>query len=568
MVHNRTVTRLVRIILAAVVASVALTAGTQAQPPRFVLTKTVAYEGDESAANVGETVTITLTFENNWTQPLKVVVVDPNPDSSVFEMIPESVTGGATYVPSSSGVAERVEWSGNLAVGLLRTVTFQMRVIGGAGRRVTNNASLDPRDDPGSLPDARAEADIYIRPAAPILAPIDNNDGDGSYTVSWSEVTGATAYLLEEDDNVTFDTPDQVYAGAGSEYVVSNQPRGVWYYRVRAVNAYTVSVWSNVQSTQVILDTPELFQITNPNGAASYLVDWSDVVDATAYTLQEDDNSAFTSPEDVYAGPASQYQVTAQPGGLWYYRVRAENASASSPWSTVQSVRVGPMIRAAYLPMVARVWPPRPDTPVLQPIQNGGGVGSYSVHWSTAARAKTYVLQEAKSSNFEDAAEIYRGEGTRFDVQGRGASRLYYRVKATNPSGESDWSNRQQVDVLWEAEPNDIPPGQAKGPLVSGLTYFGTFPNNRDEQDYYYFDLPARRSVRLTLQNIPVGHNYDLVLWDLDFDRMGYSGQLGNENESINIRDGIPAGRYLIQVYHRSKVGGSLQPYHLVAIYE
>ena len=439
-------------------------------------------------------------------------------------------------------------------------------VIGGAGRTVTNEASLDPRDDPGSLPDATAEADIYIRPAAPVLAPIANGDGDGNYTVSWSEVTGATAYQLQEDNNPAFSSPNTVYAGSGSEYLVSNQAQGTWYYRVRSVNAVTVSTWSNVRSTQVILGTPELFQITNPEGAANYLVDWSEVAGATAYTLQVDDNSEFTSPEGVYAGPGSQYQVTGQPAGLWYYRVRAEKDGTSGPWSTAQSVRVGPIVRTAYLPLAARLWPPRPATPVLQAIQNGEGVGTYTVRWSTAARAKTYILEEAQNGNFEGATEIYRGDNTRFDVEGRGASRLYYRVKATNPSSESAWSNVQRVDVLWEKEPNDVAPGQANGGLVSGLTYYGTFPNNGDISDYFYFDLPARRTVRLSLRNIPAGHNYDLVLRDMSLVRRGYSGELGNSDESIQTT--VPAGRYLIQVFHRSKVGGSQQPYHLTVFYE
>jgi hypothetical protein len=34
-----------------------------------------------------------------------------------------------------------------------------------------------------------------------VLDPIDNSDGDGSYTVSWSSVSGATEYILQEDDN-------------------------------------------------------------------------------------------------------------------------------------------------------------------------------------------------------------------------------------------------------------------------------------------------------------------------------------------------------------------------------
>ena len=46
---------------------------------------------------------------------------------------------------------------------------------------------------------------------------------------------------------------------------------------------------------------------------------------------------------------------------------------------------------------------------------------------------------------------------------------------------------------------------------------------------------------------------------------VGYSGELGNADEHILI-ESLPAGQYLIQVYHRSE-SGSDQPYHLQVTY-
>ena len=157
------------------------------------------------------------------------------------------------------------------------------------------------------------------------------------------------------------------------------------------------------------------------------------------------------------------------------------------------------------------------------------------------------------------------GADTTFEVVGNGASRLFYRVKSRNPSGESSWSNAQKVDVLWEAEPNDSA-AEANGPIMSGLTYFGTFPPGaQDVSDYFYFVMPTRRAVELRLTDIPAGQNYDLVLRDINLNTKGYSAQLGNNDEYIKVS--VPAGRYLIQVFHRDG-GGSSQPYHLRAAYE
>ena len=147
-------------------------------------------------------------------------------------------------------------------------------------------------------------------------------------------------------------------------------------------------------------------------------------------------------------------------------------------------------------------------------------------------------------------------------MSGRGAARYYYRVKAHNVWAVSDWSNVRQVDVLWELEPNDEAPEQVNGPIMPNLVYYGTFPNGDDVDDYYFFDLPTARRVNVWLTNIPSDQNYDLILRDASLTVKGYSGNLSNSGEYIRTEDILPAGRYYIQVFHRS-TGGSTQPYHL-----
>ena len=120
--------------------------------------------------------------------------------------------------------------------------------------------------------------------------------------------------------------------------------------------------------------------------------------------------------------------------------------------------------------------------------------------------------------------------------------------------------------MLWEAEPNDQALSQANGPLVSGLTYYGLFPNAADVQDYFYVDLPAAHAVELWLTNIPLGQDYSLVLRNAALQTVGYSAQPGNTDEYIQTGV-LPAGRYYVQVYNASS-GGSIQPYHLRVIYE
>jgi formylglycine-generating enzyme required for sulfatase activity len=107
------------------------------------------------------------------------------------------------------------------------------------------------------------------------------------------------------------------------------------------------------------LTAPTLYPIENGDGGAAYLVDWSDVTGAAGYTLEEDDNSSFTTPRVRYTGANSQYPVTGQGAGTWYYRVRATGPGCGSPWSNTESVN-GPTPVKLFLPLIVRAYPPDP----------------------------------------------------------------------------------------------------------------------------------------------------------------------------------------------------------------
>jgi len=271
--------------------------------------------------------------------------------------------------------------------------------------------------------------DVGVIPAAPVLAAISNPDGDGEYVVDWNTVTGATSYRLEEDDNSGFTSPAVRYTGGDSEFLVSGQEGGVWYYRVRASNAGGDSLWSTWESVAVIPAAPVLYPISNPDGDGDYLVDWSDVTGATAYCVAEDDNPAFTSPIILYCGASSRYQVYGQRTGRWYYRVRASNAGGNGPWSNIESVGVVPA------------------APVLADIENDDADGEYLVDWSDVAGATSYWVEEDDNPTFHSPIVRYNGVDSQFLVSGQGTGVWYYRVRAVNAGGDGPWSNSEFVTV-------------------------------------------------------------------------------------------------------------------------
>ncbi len=92
-------------------------------------------------------------------------------------------------------------------------------------------------------------------PVAPVLNPIQATSAQ-SYTVSWNNVSNATSYLLQQDTTSNFSNPQTVVQGNILSETFSNQPNGVYFYRVSAANASGNSPYSNIQSITVSQSPP------------------------------------------------------------------------------------------------------------------------------------------------------------------------------------------------------------------------------------------------------------------------------------------------------------------------
>lgn len=172
--------------------------------------------------------------------------------------------------------------------------------------------------------------------------------------------------------------------------------------------------------------------IDNTDGDGIYVVSWLPAGLAQTYSLEEDDNAAFSSPTEVYSSAGTAWAVPA-PGktaGTFYYRVRGHNTWGYGPYSNVRAVTVL-----------------LPATPVLNPIDNSDGDANYTVSWSAAARASSYTLQEDTDRNFGSPVTAFQGAQTTWSASGKAPATYYYRVRANGPTGQSAWSNVQSATV-------------------------------------------------------------------------------------------------------------------------
>jgi hypothetical protein len=101
------------------------------------------------------------------------------------------------------------------------------------------------------------------------------------------------------------------------------------------------------------LAPPVLYPIANEDNDGDYVVSWSSVADAADYRLEVDEDGGFASPALAYAGANTTLAVTHQPGGTWYYRVRAQGTGVQSPWSNAELVQVEGDY-GLYVPLVVR----------------------------------------------------------------------------------------------------------------------------------------------------------------------------------------------------------------------
>ncbi len=241
--------------------------------------------------------------------------------------------------------------------------------------------------------------------------------------------------------------------------------------------------------------------------------------------------------------------------------INAGGAVTASHFITTE-IGPGPDRKYTFCPIVLQQWPLR--TPVLKPIVKDSR-NDYTVSWIVTTNAMTYVLEEAMHNDAANWKQVYAGGNRSYSATNKGPTRYFYRVKARNALGDSAWSEAETVDVLWEIEPNDDTT-VANGPVVSGLTYYGTLESPVDAKDYFFFTVLVTGRVQVWLKNIPAGHNYSLSLFDETGERRGYSGNPGNSGEYIDAVD-LERGLYYVQVYGGETAETTGQSYCMQVVY-
>ena len=179
-----------------------------------------------------------------------------------------------------------------------------------------------------------------------------DNDADVDVLGAAGAVDDITWWENDGAENFIKRTIDGDFDGASSVYATDVDGDGDVDVLGAANYADDIAWWDQGAPLEVVFlpmvfknigppsSPPLLYEISNPDGHYSFTVSWSAVSGATSYTLEEDDNNAFPSPEVAYTGSYTSTSVYVGDVGTYYYRVKASNRFGSTDWSNIRSVVV------------------------------------------------------------------------------------------------------------------------------------------------------------------------------------------------------------------------------------
>ena len=146
-------------------------------------------------------------------------------------------------------------------------------------------------------------------------------------------------------------------------------------------------------------------------------------------------------------------------------------------------------------------WLP-PEIPKLNDPGNLSSNGSYSISWENVGREAKYILEEDINESFNLPTIIFQSFDNFTNLIRKGNRTYYYRVRARNNYGSSNWSNIENITVDW---PPNIPKNLSVSTYPPGNTLNLTWEPNLIDTNQYI--LEYKNETMANWQQInPISH--------------------------------------------------------------
>lgn len=402
---------------------------------------------------------------------LQSISPNPDPDGSVYLQwnAPTGATGYKIYMSKNSGTWQLIKTTSVIA-------TVKSGLTNGAYRfkvQAYNAIGFSPHSNIRSVT-------ISIPPPVilpPMLSPISpTTDTDGYITLSWSSVSGATAYAVYK--NKDGGAWQLVLNTGATSKVVQISVNGNYGFKVKASGPAGTSGFSNLQSVTVSIPDPiqipsaPILNTISPSVDydGTILLDWNDVVGADAYKVYR--NLEFGLVRLIASGVKESRYTDSVEVGKWYYRIEATNEAGDSPKSNYGEVTVSSGTDPDLLP----------ETPVLNPIVPNPDIdGIITLSWSTLIATHfgisidtLFIVPSPPGGISYDVfvCGVLIGSTTETTYTDEiTLDGVYdYKIRARNAYGVSRFSNVESVviDIYEEEEEEELVPDS---PILNVLTY-------------------------------------------------------------------------------------------------
>ncbi|GAP67178.1 hypothetical protein MBSD_n2494 [Mizugakiibacter sediminis] len=322
-----------------------------------------------------------------------------------------SVAGATSYVLSES--TNGGTWT-EVANGAINAWTASGKTSG------TYTYSVAACNAGGCSPwSAWASVVVTLPPGTASTLSGPSSNSTGSYTLSWTTVTGATRYQLNQSINGGAWTA--VYNSTGTSWSASGVGTGTYAYVVYACNAGGCSPASSQVTVSVTIPPSAVPTLSGPSSSStgSYTLTWTSVSGATYYTLKQGVNGGALAT--VASGAITSWSTSGKGNGSYTYAVWACNAGGCGAQSSAT--------------LTVTVLPPAAPASVTAPSYVHGV--SYTISWTAVTGATSYDVQKQVGG-----ASIGSTTATSMSFPAPSMTQtLRYGVRACNAAGCSAWTS-------------------------------------------------------------------------------------------------------------------------------
>lgn len=333
------------------------------------------------------------------------------------------VTWQTTNAVSATLNGASVPLNGTQNYPVSTTTTFTIVAANSAGATVTRSATVTVTPPSTSAPSAPTNMAVAVSGARA--------------TFSWrapSSGAAPTGYLVDVGVSGTTRMIASGHNVGNVLSVAADLPKGRYNARVRAANAAGISGYSNLYQFRIgrTLVSPSGFSVqwVGTTAVLSWTAPTADgAVEnvPTAYVLEAGTAPGMSDVATVNLGNVTRFSAPI-PGGVYYVRVRAENAYGGSD-PTPDLVLVPPDAPGA------------PNTLVASRVNS-----TVNLRWNAPAGSSVsgYVIEAGSAPGLSDVARLQVGPGTTFSAVAP-VGTYYIRVRALNGRGPGLPSNEVLV---------------------------------------------------------------------------------------------------------------------------